>query len=277
MLCTCNISYKNLTAYVSNLRRCASKLVPHEELLEFCPKLLHDPEYQWMVKVHHAGKISNNKFNQHDKHSYKRWDYHTNVHCELFNLVKSTTQLIQHLTSIMRASKHCLDTKTISPWIQPGKYGKWVSNIPFICNVEQITTWRSGKWYKKHAADGQLTVRWNERCSNYNSQWPALIHFSSQLVCGPMPNVIAALPSIGGALCSMPQSLADAHGPLLECHAVAMPRSENRWNLLGCSELANRSQPFVGRSSPYCKGTWGRYCSLTIFLRLSICALVAKI
>ena len=29
--------------------------------------------------------------------------------------------------------------------------------------------------------------------------------------CGPMPNVTAALPNIGGALCSMPQSLADAH------------------------------------------------------------------
>jgi len=28
---------------------------------------------------------------------------------------------------------------------------------------------------------------------------------------GPMPNVIAALTSIGGALCSTPQSLADAH------------------------------------------------------------------
>ena len=31
------------------------------------------------------------------------------------------------------------------------------------------------------------------------------------LECGPMPNVMAALPNIGGALCSMPQSLADAH------------------------------------------------------------------
>jgi len=32
-----------------------------------------------------------------------------------------------------------------------------------------------------------------------------------KLECGPMPNVMAALPSIGGALCSTPQSLADAH------------------------------------------------------------------
>ena len=33
----------------------------------------------------------------------------------------------------------------------------------------------------------------------------------TELECGPMPNVMAALPNIGGALCSMPQSLADAH------------------------------------------------------------------
>jgi len=33
----------------------------------------------------------------------------------------------------------------------------------------------------------------------------------TQLECGPMPNVMAALPNIGGAVCSTPQSLADAH------------------------------------------------------------------
>jgi len=32
-----------------------------------------------------------------------------------------------------------------------------------------------------------------------------------KLECGPMPNLMVALPSIGGALCSTPQSLADAH------------------------------------------------------------------
>ena len=32
----------------------------------------------------------------------------------------------------------------------------------------------------------------------------------AQLECGPMPNVMAALPNIVGALCSTPQSLADA-------------------------------------------------------------------
>ena len=33
----------------------------------------------------------------------------------------------------------------------------------------------------------------------------------TRLECGPMPNLMAALPNIGGALCLTPQSLADAH------------------------------------------------------------------
>jgi len=54
--------------------------------------------------------------------------------------------------------------------------------------------------------------------------WPGklsdseMIYFASsgtlnlnQLERGPMPSVMAALPNIGGALCSTPQNLADAH------------------------------------------------------------------
>jgi len=52
---------------------------------------------------------------------------------------------------------------------------------------------------------------------------------------------------------------------LLECRAVTLPRRETRWNLLGCPKLANRSQPLVGRSSPYCEDMWGRCCCLTSF------------
>ena len=48
-----------------------------------------------------------------------------------------------------------------------------------------------------------------------------------QLECRPMPNVMVALPNIGGALCSTPQSLADADGRLLECRAVTLPRRES--------------------------------------------------
>ena len=35
--------------------------------------------------------------------------------------------------------------------------------------------------------------------------------FQCKVECGPMPNVMVALSNIGGALCSTPQRLADAH------------------------------------------------------------------
>jgi len=53
--------------------------------------------------------------------------------------------------------------------------------------------------------------------------------------------------------------------PLLECHAVMLPRHETHWNLQGCPKLRNRSQPLVGRSSPYYEDIWRRYCCLTCF------------
>jgi len=53
--------------------------------------------------------------------------------------------------------------------------------------------------------------------------------------------------------------------PLLECRAVTLPRRKSRWNLQGCSKLANRSQPLVGRSSPYYDDMWRRYRCLTSF------------
>ena len=57
--------------------------------------------------------------------------------------------------------------------------------------------------------------------------------------------------------------------PLSDVGAVMKPRRETRWNLLGCPKLDNRSQPLVGRSSPYYEDMWRRYCCL-IFSRLSI-------
>jgi len=53
--------------------------------------------------------------------------------------------------------------------------------------------------------------------------------------------------------------------PVLECHAVTLPRRETCWNLLGCPKLTNRSQPLVGWSSSYCEDICGRHCCLTSF------------
>jgi len=43
--------------------------------------------------------------------------------------------------------------------------------------------------------------------------------------------------------------------PLLECHAVTLPRRETRWNLLGCPKLPNGSQP--ADSGPKFTISWG--------------------
>jgi len=90
-----------------------------------------------------------------------------------------------------------------------------------------------------------------------------------------MPNVMVALPNIGGALCSTPQSLADADylTAVQQCCQVAKA-IEISW---GCPKLVNLSQPLVGQSSLYCGDIWRTYCCLTSFFRLSICALVTKI
>jgi len=52
--------------------------------------------------------------------------------------------------------------------------------------------------------------------------------------------------------------------PLLQCHAVTLPRRETQWNLHRFPKLRNRSQPLVGRSSPYYQDT-RRYCRVTSF------------
>ena len=50
----------------------------------------------------------------------------------------------------------------------------------------------------------------------YNDRYVKSLSTQNQLSqytleCGPMPNVIVSLLNTGGALCSTPQSLADAH------------------------------------------------------------------
>jgi len=42
-------------------------------------------------------------------------------------------------------------------------------------------------------------------------------------------------------------------------------KTRNPLKFVGVPKLTKRSQPLVGRSSPYCKNMWGRYCCLTSF------------
>ena len=60
-----------------------------------------------------------------------------------------------------------------------------------------------------------------------------------------MPNVMAALPIIGGALCSTPQSFADAHYSRVPCSNAAKTR-----NLLKLAGVPQTNETITGASGP---------------------------
>jgi len=70
-----------------------------------------------------------------------------------------------------------------------------------------------------------------------------------KLECGPMPNVMVALPNIGGALCSMPQSLADSGMP---CSNTA-----KTWNPLKFAGVPQTTGSISDASAPKFAILWG--------------------
>ena len=92
--------------------------------------------------------------------------------------------------------------------------------------------------------------------------------------CGPMPNVMVALPNIGGALYSTPQSVADAHN-YIPCSNAAKTR-----NQLKCGGVPQSNETISAASGPKFTILWGHLQDILLlnnFFRLSIRALVAKI
>jgi len=89
-----------------------------------------------------------------------------------------------------------------------------------------------------------------------------------------MPNVMAALPNIGGALCSTPQSLADAHTGVPYSNAA---KTRKQLKFAGVPQTTG---PISAASGPKFTILWEHVeeiLLLNIFFRLSIRALVAKI
>jgi len=107
--------------------------------------------------------------------------------------------------------------------------------------------------------------------------WPlrALCCISSNKKCGLMPNVMVALPNTGGALCSMRQSLADAHYKM-PCSNAAKTQS-----LLKFAGVPQTPEPISAVSGPKFTILWGHVEDILLlnkfFFGLSICALVVKI
>ena len=77
-----------------------------------------------------------------------------------------------------------------------------------------------------------------------------------------MPNVMVVLPNIGGALCSTPQSLPDAHY-YIPCSNAATTRKPLK--VAGVPQTPETISAASSRSSPYCGDMWRRYCCLTSF------------
>jgi len=90
-----------------------------------------------------------------------------------------------------------------------------------------------------------------------------------------MPNVMVALPNIGGALCPTPQSLADAHYYMPCINAV------KTWNPLKVAGVPQTAETISAASEPKFIILWENVEEILLlnnfFFRLSIHALVAKI
>ena len=77
-----------------------------------------------------------------------------------------------------------------------------------------------------------------------------------------MPNLMVALPNIGGTLCSMRKVWLTLTTWLPRSNAA---KSRKPLKLAGVPQTGNRSQPLVGRISQYCGDIWRTYCCLTSF------------
>jgi len=104
--------------------------------------------------------------------------------------------------------------------------------------------------------------------------WPRIVEYW-ELECGPMPNVMVALPNIGGALCSTPQSFANAH------YLTAVQQRSKMRNPLKFAGFPQTRQQISAASRPKLTVLWGHLEDILLlskfFFRLSIRALVAKI
>jgi len=90
-----------------------------------------------------------------------------------------------------------------------------------------------------------------------------------------MPNMMVALPNVGGALCSTPQSLADAHY-YVPCSNVAKTRKP-----LKVAGVPQTPETISAASMPKFTILWSHVEEILLlnkfFFRLSIHALLAKI
>ena len=117
-----------------------------------------------------------------------------------------------------RPRPHCVTWKRSSPTADPPLFGPcllWPNCRALVWDMRQT----HGHWSQySHPPGGELTraccarlPRLVRLCHRPRRDGYYTIAAIILLECGPMPNVMAALPILCGALCSTPHSLADAH------------------------------------------------------------------
>ena len=121
--------------------------------------------------------------------------FHQSFHC--WNTSQGTSLLQQHKACQIRlTAKQMHNLK--SQHYRQHTYHHSVQIYPQNRQTDQ--PWYSIRSNRLHLAS---TVLWPNNSMTRGQS-------NLTLECGPMPNVMAALPNIGGAICSTPQSLANA-------------------------------------------------------------------
>jgi len=146
-----------------------------------------------------------------------------------------------------------------------------------IVSFAVAATWPDVTRFCAACSDGdenQEAVRWRPLGVDHHRGRPLLLRTVRQGACAP-PLFAYLTRNLGNAQRDgrpaehrwRPLFNAGKFGwrSLLDCRAVTLPRRESHWILQGCPKLVNRSQPLVGRSSPYCEDMWMTYCCLTFF------------
>jgi len=116
---------------------------------------------------------------------------------------------------------------------------------PFVIGLLQI-------WWRVSNIERILKI--GQYLAQLQQKWCAVSTCSveiNQLECGPMPNVMVALPNIGGVLCSTPQSLADTHYWMRWNNAAKMR------NQLKFAMVPQTGQPISAASGPKFTILWG--------------------
>ena len=132
------------------------------------------------------------------------------------SFIRPTTLPLRHVLYIDRCNKNT-SVKAACLWLTFANISRVIVRVLYLLRRSSTTFKRKHKSIKhNHKSDTSCTcaIQIIFSLSSLRQHYEVINVYRKmqlQLECGPMPNVMVALPNIGGALCSTPQSLADAN------------------------------------------------------------------